>query len=247
MDAVLLAGGSIPEELRAATGATERALIEVGGVPIIESVVASLRQVPTIERIIVVSTPATLERLKGQVIGVPSGDRMVANLLAGAGAAESDDILIVTGDVPLVNGSTWQEFIDGAARQGLEAAYPIVRRQTVERQFPGGKRTYGNLKDGAFTGGNAFLFPRTRLPALETLIDTAYSARKNPLRLARMLGAGFIFKAVTKQLTIADVEKKMTGILGCRAGAVIMEDATVAFDVDKVSDLEVANQQFAAR
>jgi CTP:molybdopterin cytidylyltransferase MocA len=247
MDAVLLAGGSIPEELRAATGATERALIEVGGVPIIESIVDSLRQVPVIERIVVVSTPGALERLNGKVIGVPSGDRMVANLLAGANAAQSEEILIVTGDVPLVSAATWQEFIDGAARQRLEAAYPVVRRQTVEQQFPGGKRTYGNLKDGAFTGGNAFLFPRKRLPALETLIDTAYSARKNPFRLARMLGLGFIMKAVTKKLAIADVEKKMTSILGCRAGAVIMEDATIAFDVDKVSDLEAANQHLSAR
>jgi hypothetical protein len=184
-----------------------------------------------------------VDSLGSDITGFPAGDKITANLLAGAREANSDRILIVTADVPLVTGRTWMQFMDGAAVNLFEAAYPIVSKEAVEKQFPGGTRTYGQLKDGVFTGGNAFLLPKDRLEALEGLIDKAFSARKNPFALARMLGGRFIFRALTKRLTIAEVEEKISRLLGCRGGAVIIPDASIAFDVDKPSDLATARER----
>lgn len=242
MEAVILAGGPIPPALQVVTDATERALIPLEGRPLIEHVLDSLRGVPPITGIVCVATPETLASLPSDVRGLPSGDKVTENLFKGAREAKSDRILVVTGDVPLATGRTWMQFLDGSAVNLIEAAYPIVSKEKCEEQFPGGTRTYAPLKDGQFTGGNAFLLPRTHLESLEDLITRAFAARKNPLALARMLGlgAGFITKAVTKRLTISEVEQKISSMIGCRAGAVSIPDAAIAFDIDKPSDLETA-------
>ncbi len=236
----------MPSGLESVAGTSERALIEIEGRTMLARVLDSLRETPPVTRIICVATPLALQSLDSDIVGLAAGEKMTANLFAGARAAQSERILIVTGDAPLVSGRTWMQFLDGAAVNLLDAAYPVVKRESVEAQFPGGKRTYGHLKDGSFTGGNAFLLPRDRLESLEEIIEKAFAARKNPLALAQMLGAGFIFRAATKRLTIHEVEAKISRLLGCRSGAVIVPDAAIAFDVDKPSDLETA-REFASK
>jgi hypothetical protein len=165
---------------------------------------------------------------------------MVDNLERGIGATTSDRVLVCTCDIPLASAATFEELMRQAQTLNLELAYPIVRRATSERAFPGGRRTYATLRDGEFTGGNAVIVPRRILGRVTALVDAAYNARKNPMALAKLLGPSFMLKFVGKRLTIADVAGKATAVVGCRAGAVEMQDAAIAFDVDKPADLEVA-------
>lgn len=245
MEAVILAGGQIPLALQSVVSAPERALIELEGRTLLDHVLESLRQTAPLTGIICVTTPLALASLPPDVRGLPAGERLTENLFRGARAAKSERILVVTGDVPLATSQTWMQFLEGAG--SLEAAYPIVARAVCEAQFPGGKRTYAPLKDGQFTGGNAFLLPRAHLESLESLISQAFAARKNPLALAHMLGAGFIARALSKRLSIANVEQKVSKMIGCRAGAVLLSDAAIAFDIDKPEDLALAAQTLRER
>ena len=247
MEAVILAGGQIPPALAQLADAPERALIRVGDKTLLDCAIESLQSVPTITGIVCVTTPRALETLPANVRGVAAGELLSANLFAGIRATQSENVLIVTGDVPLATGRTWMQFLDGASVNRLEMAYAIVEKSRMESQFSGGKRTYAQLKEGTFTGGNAFLVPRKRLDTLETLIERAFAARKNPLALAQMLGMGLIFKALTKRLSIGEVELKISRMVDARAGAVIVPDAAIAFDVDKPIDLEMARTLFPQR
>ena len=147
---------------------------------------------------------------------------------------------MVTGDGPLATGRTWMQFLDGASVNSLDAAYAVVREAEMEAQFPGAQRTYARFSDGSFSGGNAFLLPREKLEQIEELVETAFAARKNPMALAKLLGVGFILKALTHRLSVSEVEAKVSRLLGCRAGRVEVPDATIAFDVDKPEDLALA-------
>lgn len=252
MDAIILAGGQTPEKLSAAlAGSTpeERALLEINGRTAIEWVVDSLTSVPQIETIFVVGLSQTfelLEKIAPDVRRLPAGSTLVENVLSGMNAASSESVLICTCDIPLVTEKTWHEFLQKVQSQNLQAAYPIAARARVEQVFPHAKRTYATLIEGTFTGGNAFVLPRGNREELRTLIDAAYRARKNPLGLARLLGAGFLFKAIRKKLAIADVEQKMSQLLNCRAGAIVMDDVTLAFDVDKKEDYDLAQNFLSA-
>lgn len=253
MDAVILAGGDTPEALAQSLGArtpSERALIEVQGRPCIAYLLDSLREVQDIEQIAVVGKAGILSALRSsapEVIRVEAKATLVENVLVGAAAVSSSQLLLCTCDIPLVTAATWIEFIENSRQKNLEAAYPIVRRETVEQQFLEGKRTYATLTDGTFTGGNAFILPREHLADLRKVIDAAYQARKNPLAIARLLGLGFMLRAVLKKLSVLDIERKMSQVLKCRAGAIEMSDAAIAFDIDKPTDFDVAQSTLQQR
>lgn len=250
MDALILAGGESPPDLAAATGCSDRAMIPIQGRPMIARVLDALRGTTGIEHIAVVGSTAThaaVTALAPQAILVPSGASMPDNLIAGMRALGEARVLVCTCDIPLVSSATFNEFISSAERQNFAAAYPIVRRETALAAFPGGRRTYATLRDGTFTGGNAVIVPGEAIERLKTLIDAAYRARKNPVGLAKLLGARILFKAASKRLAISDIEQKMTQLLGCRTGAIQMADATIAFDVDKIEDYNVAQQALEQR
>ena len=257
MDAIILAGGEIPPALRdsldtsiieAAHG--ERALLPLADRPAIAWLLDSLRDVENIDRIIVIGPKNTLEllpQLSTNIVGVPSQDTLSANVLAGIDASRTPSVLLMTCDIPLATSQTWNEFFAKVSAGNWEAAYPIVRSEVMESTFPSGKRTYATVTDGKFTGGNAFVLPRSCRPVLEKVLETAYNARKNPLKLAGLLGISFIFKAVTRRLSIADLEKKVSQILRCNAGAVEMQDAAIAFDIDKEADYRLVQSIFTKR
>lgn len=247
MDAIVLAGGPVPTALQGEVRVSERALIPVQGVPMVHRVISELLNVTPVTRIVCVAPPAVKSALPPEVEWLESGELLSQNLLAGIRAAQSDRVLVATGDVPLATARTWMQFLDGAFVNSLDFAYAVVTREAMEEQFPGGTRTYAPLKDGHFTGGNGFLLPRHRLDEFEALVERAFVARKNPLALARLLGAGFVARAVTRRLSIQDIEEKVGTLLRARVGAVVVPDASIAFDVDKPQDLHQAERLLEKR
>lgn len=209
-------------------------------------VLDALRATKSMQQIAVVGGTETLQSLSG-VVAVEAGGRMVDNLQRGLAATSSESVLVCTCDIPLVTAATFDEFLRLATARHLELAYPIVRRATSEAAFPGGQRTYARLSDGEFTGGNAVVVPRRIIGPVLELIDAAYNARKNPMALAKILGPAFVMKFLSKRLSIAEVELKASRVLSCRAGAVEMQDAAIAFDVDKPADLDVTRRVLSAR
>ena len=247
MDVLILAGGEISPELHAATNAADRASIPINGEAMIAPILRALREAVPHARIAVVANENILEIARAQtqnaqsdIIAVAPAARMTQNLLAGSQALQAERILVCTCDVPLMSAQTVEEFLRGAG--GFDVAYPIVRRAVCAMQFPGGTRTYARLADGEFTGGNAVVLPRAQVPDFVALADVAYNARKNPAKLAGLLGAGLMLKFASRRLRIADIETRASHILKCRVGAVEMQDAAIAFDVDKVEDWETVER-----
>ena len=240
MDILILAGGEASPELFELAQERERAVIDIGGEPMIAPLLRAAGEAFPTARIAIAGSERVVEaaRAFADVIAVEPGERMVDNLAAGARALQAEHILVCSCDLPLIDAASLTELVHAAAAKQLEIAYPVVERSLCEREFPGGRRTYARLREGEFTGGNAVLLPRARVPALVELANVAYGARKNPAKLARMLGAALVLKFMTKSLSIGDAEARAAKVLGCRVGAVQMTRAAVAFDVDKPHDLE---------
>lgn len=257
MDALVLAGGLTPLEL--AQGLDEqslspdRALVQLNGRPMLDYVLDALRGCQSIERIAVVGTPHVLvhlERDAPEILAVPDKGKMMANAEAGVQALRKEPnasrlALITTTDVPLVTSSTYDEFLRGFEQKGLEAAYALTTRQICEAAYPTGKRTYARLADGDYTAGNAVIVEGQIIERLADVFEQFYNARKNPIAMAQILGAGFLWKAITKKLTVAEAEAKLSGLTRVRSGAVMMQDASIAFDVDKIEDYRVVAAELA--
>lgn len=246
MDALILAGGKAPDDLLDKAPSGDRALIELEGKTLLAYVYEALRQTPGIERIAVAGSPGTLAALSTVAplaLPAPAADTMMDTVVSGLRVLEAPDVLISTCDIPLAKASTFEELIQKTRERNLDACYPIVRRAVCEAQFPEGKRTYGHVKEGAFTAGNAVIVQSHVIEPMLDFFKASYNARKNPLAMAKLFGAGFLWKALTRQLRVQEAENTMSRLLGCQAGAIEMNDAAIAFDIDKLEHYETALKQ----
>ncbi len=246
--AVVLAGGGSGDRLARAAGAPSKALVPFGGRPLGEYVLAALRGSGSVGRTVLVGEP------QGHFVGlydasVPPGARLVDSLALGLGAAlaqpgAGDDVLVVTADIPWLTPAAVDRFV-AAARELVgpdggpaQLVYPVVEEADASGQFPDQHRTYAGLRDGRFTGGNLVLVRRGVVPTLLPLIDRVFASRKNPFALARLVGIGTLLRFVTGRARIAQLEARVSGMLGAAARALPTSDACVAADVDDPSHLD---------
>lgn len=252
-DAVVLAGA--PNTGKLAEVAPERyeALITAGGRTLVEWVVRGVAQASSVGRIAVVGPADELAKVLdpimgefpgGKVVIVPMGGSMLENLKAGIAALNpSGRVLVVTSDIPFINGKAIDDFAERCAKAPADIHYSVVPKEANEARFPGVKRTYVKIQGDVVTGGNIAAVDPRALLSHEDLINRAVALRKRPLALLRLLGFGFIIKFILGRLTIRDIEDRAGKMLDLAARAVISPYPEIGVDVDKPSDLELARRE----
>ena len=235
--AVVLAGGRDKGSLAAATGQPIRALIPYRGRSLVAPVLDALTGAVQVGRVVIVGP----REIAGSIDGVdliPEGEDLLANIRAGLRAHGGDGpALLVACDIPHLTPAAVDDFIARSLASGDDLCYPIIPRAAAESAFPGQKRTYVRLREGSFTGGNLILVRRSFFLKMEPLVADAYALRKQPLKLARRVGIGILFKLVTGRLAIGDVEAQVGAMLGGSVRAVRSDYAELGADVDKAGDL----------
>lgn len=235
--AVVLAGGSPGDVLAVGGAVPSKALLPIGGRPMAAFVLDAVRRCEVVDHCVFVGPEEP--SLRGLYSArVPGGERLADSLALGLGAAfaaGAEHLLVITADVPWVDGPVLDRFLAAArapAYRGAALVYPIVARTTSEAAFPQQSRTYVRLRDGRFTGGNAVYLTRAGALRLLPLVDALYRARKNPVALAGLMGLGTVLGLLTGGATIAGLERRAGLLLGLEARALVSEDAAIAADVD---------------
>lgn len=249
VEAVVLAGADNQGKLGGVSDVEHEALIPVNGRPMVHYVLDALEESRAVKRIAVVGPVSQLRSTEREGIDViQAGETMVENLRIGVDRLEpKGPVLVVTSDIPLIRAEAIDDFLKRCRETRAEIYYPIVRKETNERAFPGVKRTYVHLKDGIFTGGNLALLDPKVIPACEDVIAQAVAMRKKPWKLSRMLGFIFIVKLLSRQLTLAEIEERVERILGFRGVGVESPYPEVGIDVDKPEDLALVEKAISGR
>ena len=245
LDAVVMAGGKDDPRLLAAGAAQHRALIEVGGRPLLEWGLEALRTSAMVETIVLVSAPVVRAAISSQLYDqfVVAGGSLIENMLLGSAYVARDrPMLVIHGDLPALTPESLDDFVMRSLELKVALTLPIITREANERQFPGTTRTYIRLREGRFTAGNGVVLGPGFLERHGAVIEQVYRGRKSPVRLARMLGLGTMIRWLTGRLSVRDIEAKASQILGAPVAAVISEYAELGFDIDKPSDLEAARR-----
>ena len=244
---VVLAGRANRKALaQVAPDVAWEALVPIAGRPMGGYVVAALAGARSVDRV-VVAGPAALGVGRAEVVA--PGERVTDTLqaaLAAASPAPDDEVVIAAGDAPLLSAAAVEELLATCRRRGLAFGYPIVSRRDCEARFPGVRRTYVRLREGAFTGGNLFYVQARVMPRCVELLEWVHANRKHPLRLAGMLGWGTVLALATGTARLARVERAGSRVLGAPAAAVPMRDAGVGVDVDDAGDLELCRAALGA-
>ena len=66
-----------------------------------------------------------------------------------------------------------------------------------------------------------------------------FENRKSTWKYAKILGFKFILKFLFRTLTMEEIEKRITGILGYNSAAVVVSYPEIMIDLDKPSDLKL--------
>lgn len=242
VNAIVLAGRATADALGEFTRASNKALVDINGKPMISYVIAALLDAPRVGQIVVVGPREGLAPVveTERVRVVEDAGSIVDNIRIGARQLPADEkILIATSDIPMVTGSIIEGFIDLCLDRPADLYYPIVEKGVNEQKYPLVKRTYVALQEGIYTGGNLFLIAPWIVEPVAPKVKVFIENRKNPIQLSRLLGLTFLVKLLLKLLTIPELEKKMSQLWGVQAVAVNCPMPEIGIDVDKPNDLQL--------
>lgn len=251
MNAIVLVGGTEQDKLALQHGYPNKALLPINDLPMISYVVDALQRCACVEQVVVVGPMESLsEWLPEEVRLLPEVGNAVENVLAAVKSLPSDrKILICTSDIPMITPEALNSLFEAAMEREADLYYPIISQERCTERYPGVKRTYVKLRDGAFTGGNIFIVNPGKVTRLADIFSKLVGARKNPAKMCLTLGLPGVFlvaKLALGWLTVHELEVRVSGILGIVGAAIDCRFPEVGTDVDKDSDLELARRVLAA-
>ena len=241
--AVVLAGsrpGADP--FAQAYGTDLKALIPIGGEPMVRCPVAALLQSDAIGLIRVLAQQP--ERIAS---ALPSNARLVvqasgATIASTLEALCADEcvqwpVLVTTADHALLNSDMIADFL--AKSDGADVAIGVVPSDALMKRLPHTKRTWLKFRGGAYSGANLFLLggPQVR-PAIEVWRASEQN-RKKAWRMMLTLGFSGFLGAVLRLRTLQQTLDAVGRKLGLAIRAVEMSDPLAAVDVDKPADHEL--------
>lgn len=246
VSAVVLAGGRLEKSLGERFKVGSKALIPLGGRSMILPVLEALRKSPSIEWISV-SAPGGELSPEVEVLAdvmAKSGRDILESLENGIEALNErpEWVLAVPCDAPFLTSAAVEDFLAICLEQKADLFYSFVSREDSEKAYPGLSHTYVRLREGVFCGGSLILLRTGILRGAVKLFRDVLSARKLPWRLASILGFTIVWKFSQGALSIGDIEKRASRLLGARAVGVSLPHPCAAFNVDSLAQLEQAEK-----
>ncbi len=247
-DAILPAGGTIDAEFAAQVGTANKALIKFEDHTILERVIDALRASGRVRRIAVIG-PSEVHNSAGAEkadLLLPEGQTGPDNIMRGLEALASQPapprkVLVVTTDLPFLTPEVVNRFIDSCPPD-VAITVPLISKSEFQARFPGCTCTFIRLKDDTWTTGCMYILDVQALRDSKPYIDKIFEVRKSKLGMAKLLGTGFLFKFLTKTLTVPDVERKIQAMLHCSGKAIEHSPPELAYDIDDLPDYEYAMQ-----
>ena len=237
--AVVLAGSRPGRDPLAERFGTDlKAMIPVGGEPMVRRPVRALLDSGGIGRIIVVAQDP--ERIAAVLpddarIRVRRSQATIAETMLSLIEDTSVEwpMVVTTADHALLDKAIVEEFCGGAAS---DIAIGVVERALLMRRLPATRRTWLRFRGGAYTGANlvAFRSPDVR-PAVE-LWRAVEQDRKKAWRVISILGPLTLASVALRLVGLDQVLRRLGGKLGLSITATRLSNPLAGVDVDHAED-----------
>jgi len=238
--AVVLAGSRPGRDSFAESFGTDlKALIPVGGEPMVRRPVRALLESERVGKILVLcQAPERIARvLPGDPrVAVKSSQGTIAETMLGLiedGSMEWP-LLVTTADHALLDAAMVDEFVREAGVADISIG--VVERANLLRRLPQTQRTWLKFRGGAYTGANLFALksPAVR-PAIE-LWRSVEQDRKKAWRVMSLLGPVMLLCVALRLVSLDEVLAQLGGRLGLSLKAVRLSNPLAGVDVDKAAD-----------
>ncbi len=243
--AIVLAGGPHDAVAALAPGAPNKAFVPIAGVALVARTIAALRSTPSVGRIHVVAPPATHgdTALAGADERRDDGATMGASLRSGlAGFPRDDLVLVAASDLPILSREAVEELLALARARDADLVYACVEKRTHLAAYPGVPHTWARLRDGSYCGGGVVVLRPRAFERLDAFLGRLGAARKAPLRLTAIFGMPTLARYALGRLSIAGAERRGSELIGVPIAAAICTHAEIAVNVDRVSDVALAER-----
>jgi GTP:adenosylcobinamide-phosphate guanylyltransferase len=256
---LVLAGsrGGAGDEFAAAQGEQHRALIPVGGIPMLVRVIRTLRAArPSGPILVSIDEPAVLDtlpelralRLEGALAArrsEPSPSRSVLAVIDALPPGEP--WLVTTADHALLTTAMVEHFLTACAASDADVCVGLVAATLLRARYPESKRTYLPMRDDLYSGANLFCFRSPQARRVAEFWVRAEALRKRPWRLAAVFGPRALFAFLLRRLDLDAAFDRVSGVIGARVRPVRLPFAEAAIDVDRAADLALATRILAER
>jgi CTP:molybdopterin cytidylyltransferase MocA len=250
---IILAASRGPEDPMAkAYGVAHKCALPVNGKPMLRYVVDALDAAGFAEPFCVsIDDPSAANRALGPKASQIRTQLPKSSAPASARAAietvNQFPILITTGDHPLLTAEMLICFVQSAASSGADVLAGLATSDVICASYPETKRTYFNLGGTRVSGCNLFAIMNTRgLKLVETWQEIERD-RKSPWKLVSRFGLWPLLTFAMGRLTPDKAFGFISTKLGTKVAPVFMPFAEAAIDVDKPSDLKMAEKILKAR
>ena len=249
--ALVLAGSRPGRDPFAEQFGTEyKALIPVGGEPMVCRPVRALMEIKSIGKILVVSQspePIAAVLPRNRRIKVQESQGTIAETIEQLilDRTAQFPILVTTADHALLDAEMLREFIDGAGDADLALA--VVERQSLMDRLPQSKRTWIAFRGGAYSGANLFAFGSIKALAAIEQWRSVEQDRKKGWRMLSALGPAVLIGALLRMRTIDQTATAIAGRLGMTARVVVLGNPLAAVDVDKPVDHAIVEAILAGK
>lgn len=241
--AVILAGQRPgPDALCDYAGVDYKADIPVSGIPMIDRVVAALKNGGVAEPYFLSGYPFE----KSKFIRVDGG-RGPADSAFLATQNGPFPVLLTTCDHALLTSDMVEHFVQASQESGADFTVGLATEDVIQAEYPDTKRTYIRFSDHAVSGCNLFYLANEKALAAIEFWKTAQDFRKEPLKLARTVGLGLGLKYASGRLTLIGAFEAVSKSLNMTAQPILLPFAEAAIDVDKPSDLDLVETILANR
>lgn len=247
MDAILLSGG-VPEPdepLYQYTKGEPKALIDIGGKPMVQWVLDALEQADRVDDIVVVGLSPEAGLISSKIkIFTPSKHDLLENVRQGAlelkaNNPQSNHALVVSSDIPAITPESVNWLVDKSSQTDKDLYYSVITRQVMEARFPNSKRSYTRLKDVELCGGDMNVVRISKVTEDDELYRKIMDARKNAFKQASLIGYDTLFYLLIRRFNLEQAVKQVEKRLKLSGEAVVCPYAEVGMDVDKPHQLEI--------
>lgn len=228
-------GGSDPVADYA--GVSHKSLIELRGVTLLARVLAALSGAGVTRIGVSANDPAVCDAVKGKARTLAAADGPSQSVRLGAETLGTP-LLVTTSDHALLQAEWVRQFLDDAPAD-CDIAILLAPEHLVRAAAPATKRTYLKFADGRYSGCNLFLLRNDRALAAIDFWRRVEALRKQPWRIALLIGPGFLISYLSGRLTLAQTVARLGRKAGVNAAAVVSNFGLAAVDVDKPSDLDL--------
>lgn len=254
--ALVLAGRRGPDDpLAEAHGASHRALLPVGGVPMVLRVVRTLLATERIEQLhISIDAPEHLSEIdelaaleaEGR-LQVHRSESSPSRSVGAVFETSRSPLLVTTADHALLDSAMLAHFIDAMEGSDADILVGLVSETLLQAAYPETTRTYLRFRSESWSGANLF---GCLTPDARKAVDfwrRAERHRKQPWRLVSAIGADLAALYMAGRLDIDEALVRASKKIGADVRKVEMLIPEAAIDVDRESDLALASRILAAR